>query len=65
MFGGAGDGDDAPVVQSVVVGAQQDQVVQFGLAAVFPVGEMVGVQASGGPASRDSTTPVAVFQCAA
>ncbi len=41
--GGSGGGDVALVVQAVVVGADEDQVVQFGGSAVFPVAQVVGV----------------------
>ena len=43
VVGGSGDGDDALVVQPVVVGADQHQIVQLGCSAVFPVPDVVGV----------------------
>ena len=49
--GGSGDGDAAAVMQPVVVRTQQNQIVQFGGAAVFPVPEVVSVQAAGRPRS--------------
>jgi hypothetical protein len=51
--------------QAVVVGAEQDQVVQFGVPAVFPVPDVVGVQAAGGCAAGYHAGGVAVFQGAA
>ena len=38
---GAGDGDDAPMVQPVVIGAYEHEVVQFGRATVFPVPDVM------------------------
>ena len=52
VVGGSGDGDVAAVVRPVVERAEQDQVGQFGGAAVFPVPDVVGVQSAGGPAAR-------------
>ncbi|ETB37964.1 hypothetical protein MAHJHV53_48280 [Mycobacterium avium subsp. hominissuis] len=63
--GGAGDGDLAAVVGAVVIGADQDQVGQFGGAAVFPVPQVVGVQAAGGATAGDRAAAVAVFEGAA
>jgi len=59
--GWSGDGDAAVVVLAVVVGAQQNQIAQFGGAAVFPVLDVVGVQAAGGAAAGDRAAAVAVF----
>ena len=42
-LGGSGDGDDAAVMQPVVIRAQKNQVGQFGGAAVLPVPDVVGV----------------------
>jgi hypothetical protein len=53
------------VVESVVVGADQCEVVEFGLAAVFPVPDVVGVQTAGGSAAGDDAAAVAVFECTA
>ena len=64
-LGGSGDGDDAAVVQPVVIGAEQHQVVQLGGAAVFPVPEVVGVQTAGGPTAGNRAHGVAVFERAA
>lgn len=50
------------MVQAVVVGADQHQVGQFGFAAVFPVADVVGVQAAGGATAGDDAAAVAVFQ---
>src|SRR4029079_2583650 len=62
---GCADGDDAAVVQPVVIGADQHQVGQVGGAAVFPMLEVVGVQAAGGSAAGDHAAAVAVCQRAA
>jgi hypothetical protein len=43
IVGGSGDGDDAAVVQPVVIWADQHQVGQLGGTAVFPVADVVGV----------------------
>nr|CRL73477.1 hypothetical protein CPGR_01114 [Mycolicibacter nonchromogenicus] len=53
------------MVQAVVVGADQYQVVWVGGAAVFPVSDVVGVQAAGGSAPGDGAGPVAVLEDAA
>src|SRR5690242_3866283 len=47
--GGSGDGDSPGVVQPVVEGAQQDQVVRVGGSAVLPMPDVVSVQSAGGP----------------
>ena len=65
VVGGSGDGDDAAVVQPVVIGAHQDQVGQFGWAAVFPVPDVVGVQTAGGAAAGHRAGAVAVLEGAA
>nr|WP_308204503.1 hypothetical protein [Mycolicibacterium goodii] len=49
----------------MVVGADQDEVGQFGESAVFPVDDVVGVQAAGGAAAGDHAAAVAMFQGAA
>ncbi len=49
----------------MVVGADQDQVGQLGGAAVFPVPDVVGVQAAGGAAPWDRARIVAVLEGAA
>jgi hypothetical protein len=41
--GGAGDGDHPAVVLAMVKRAQQQEVGQFGEAAVFPMDYVVGV----------------------
>ena len=63
--GGAGDGDTAAMVKPVVIGTQQHKVGQVGGAAVFPVPDVVGVQTSGGPTTRNDARAVAVLQGAA
>src|SRR5262245_51627185 len=40
---GSADGDDAPMVQPVMVGADQHQVGQLGEPAVFPMPKVMGV----------------------
>ena len=41
IVGGSGDGDDAPVVQPMVIRAYQHQVGQFGQTAILPVPDVV------------------------
>ena len=65
MVCGSGDGDDAAMVQPVVIGADQHQVVQLGGPAVFPVPDVVGVQTAGGPAAGNRARGVAVLKGAA
>ncbi|CAA0137332.1 Uncharacterised protein [Mycolicibacterium vanbaalenii] len=65
VVGGAGEGDAAAVVQPVVERADEDEVVEFGGAAVFPVPQVMGVQAAGGPTAGDHAAAIAVFQGAA
>src|SRR5689334_2234105 len=48
IIGGSGDGDDAPMVQPVMIGAHQHQVGQLRGAAVLPVPQVMGVQTAGG-----------------
>ena len=38
-----GDGDDTPMMQPVMMRTQQDEVVQLGRAAVFPMPDVMGV----------------------
>ena len=52
-------------MRPVVKRAQQHQVGQFGGAAVFPVPDVMGVQAAGRPTARHHTAVVAVLQGAA
>ena len=49
----------------MVIRAHQNQVVQFGFPAVFPVPNVMGVQAAGGPAAGHRAGGVAVLQRAA
>ena len=63
--GGSGDGDDAAVVQPVVVWTYQHQVVQLGFAAVLPMPDVMGVQTTGRPTAGHRTGGVAMFQRAA
>ena len=49
----------------MVIRAQQHQVVQLGGAAVFPVPDVVGMQAAGGAAAGDRAVAVAVLECPA
>ena len=63
--GGSGDGDDAAMVQPVVIGTHQHQVVQLGGAAVFPVPDVMGVQTAGGPAPGHRAGGVAMLEGAA
>src|SRR6185312_12819114 len=62
---GSGDGDDAPVVQPMVIRAEQYQVGQLGGAAVFPVSDVVGVQTTGGTTARNRAHAVAILEGAA
>ena len=48
LVGGPDEGDPAGVVQPMVVRADEDEIVQLGQAAVFPMSEVVGVQAGWG-----------------
>ena len=50
------------MVQPVMVGAQEHEVVQFSGAAVFPVLDVVGVQTAGRPAAGHRAGGVAIFQ---
>ena len=59
---GSGDGDDAAMVQPVMIGAYQHQVVQLGGPAVFPVPDVVSVQTAGGSAAGNRTRGVAVLE---
>ena len=59
---GSGDGDDAPMVQPMMIGAEQHEVVQLGRPAVFPVPDVVGVQTAGGPAAGHRAGAVAVLE---
>ena len=65
LVGGSGDGDDAAVMQPVVVRTDQHQVVQLGGAAVFPVADVMGVQTAGSPAAGNRTGGVAMLERAA
>lgn len=51
--GRPGDGDAAFVVQPVVIRTDQDQVPQFGDAAVLPMNDVVGMWAAAGAATWD------------
>ena len=53
------------MVQPVVIGAEQYQVVQLGGAAVFPVPEVMGVQTAGGATAGNRAHAVAVLERAA
>ena len=46
------------MVQPMVIGTHQDEIVQLGGSAVFPVDQVVGVQAAVGAAAGDHTRPV-------
>ena len=46
----------------MVVGAEQDEVGQLGGAAVFPMPDVVGVQAAGRSAAGNRAGAVAVFE---
>ena len=50
------------MVQPVVVGAHQHEVVQLGASAVFPVPDVVGVQTAGGTAAGNHAGAVAVLE---
>ena len=65
IVGGSGDGDDAPVVQPVVIWAYQHQVEQLGGTTVFPVPQVVCVQTAGGPTAGNRARGVAVLERAA
>lgn len=65
IVGGSGDGDDAPVVQPMVIRAYQHQVAQLGGTAVFPVPDVVCVQTAGGPTAGNRARGMAVLERAA
>ena len=65
LVGGSGDGDDALMMQPMVIRTDQHEVVQFGGAAVFPVPDVMGVQTAGGAAAGDRAGGVAVLEGAA
>src|SRR6185312_6599176 len=62
MVCGSGDGDDASMVQPVMIWTYQHQVVQFGEAAVFPVPDVMCVQTSGSSTTGHRAGRVAVLQ---
>ena len=62
---GSGDGDDASMVQPVMIRAYQHQVGQLGGAAVFPVPDVVCVQTAGGTTAGNRARAVAVLERAA
>ena len=53
------------MVQPVMIRAQQHQVGQLGGAAVFPVPDVMGMQATGGTTARNRAHAVAMLQRAA
>ena len=59
---GPGDGDDAPMVQPVVIGAEEHQVRQLGCAAVFPMQDVVCMQTAGRSTTRNRARSVAVLE---
>ena len=64
LIGGPGDGDDATMVQPMVIRAQQHQVGKVGGAAVFPVPNVMSMQTTGGATARNRTAGIAVLECA-
>ena len=50
------------MVCPVMVGADEDQILQFGKAAVFPMNDVMRVQTAGGAAAGDHAAVVAVLQ---
>ena len=50
------------MMQPVMIGADQHQVVQLGGAAVFPVPDVVGVQTAGGATTGHRAAGVAVLE---
>lgn len=62
---GGRDGEGTLVVAGVVVGAEADQVVVVGAAAVFPMVEVMDLDKPGRRATGVCTAPVAVFDQAA
>ena len=59
---GSGDGDDPSMVQPMVVRTHQDEVVQLGGAAVFPMADVMGVQTTSGAATGHRTRGMAMLQ---
>ena len=62
-FCGTGDGDDAPMVQPMMIRTQQHQIIQLGGPAVLPMPDVVRMQTTGGPATGNRTGGMAVLQC--
>src|SRR4029079_13116281 len=62
-MGGSGDGDEAPMVQPVVIRADQHEVEQLREAAVLPVPDVMGVQTASRPTPGDHSAAVAVLEC--
>jgi hypothetical protein len=60
--GGPADGDDAAMVQPMMVRADQHEVVEFGAAAVFPMPNVMSVQTPGGPATGNRAGGMAVLE---
>ena len=50
------------MVQPMMIGAEQHQVVQLGVAAVFPMPDVVCVQTPGSPTTGHRTSAVAVLE---
>ena len=65
VLAGAAGVDVVVVEVFVVAGAEQDEVVEFGLAAVFGGGEVVGFEFAGGAAAGVLAVAVCAFvECA-
>ena len=62
LVGGAGDGKDAAMMQPVMVRTHQHQVVQLGGATILPMADVMGVQTTGGTATRDRTRGMAMLE---
>ena len=64
VVGGAARADVVVMEQFVVAGAEQDEVVELGFAAVFDGGEVVGFEFAGGAAAGVLAVRGALVQCA-
>ena len=56
------DGDDTPMMQPVMIRTQQDEVVQLGRAAVFPMPDVMGVQTTSSATTRHRTRGMTMLE---
>jgi hypothetical protein len=62
VVGGSGDGDVTPMMSPVVMGADQNQIVQLGEPAVLPVPDVMGMQTARRPAPGNYAATVSVLE---